>query len=306
MRYGLVLQDGCFGSAVTMVTDILRVAQSISAEEGGSNISFELLGRQQLTTNEGMVITTDARLDAVADYDLVVVPAMAAFTDAEVDERLGAPGGQAAVRALRCLDPERTTVAAACSSVFAVADAGLLSGRQATTSWFLSSAFKRRFPDVRLDLDAMVVTDGPIVSAGAAFAHADLTLGLLRRQSPELAHRVAQTLLLDERRSQAAYISYDLLDHDDDLVRAFERHVREHLDRPLDVSEICAEIGTSRRTLERRMQATLATSPLAMIQRLRVERARHLRRTTNLGFDAIARQVGYANAESLRALLRRR
>jgi transcriptional regulator GlxA family with amidase domain len=144
-----------------------------------------------------------------------------------------------------------------------------------------------------------------IVTAGAAFAHIDLALALVRQISPSLAEHVARLLVIDERPSQSAYLATDHLDHNDRLVLAFEQQARARLGQALDIPQLVTAIGTSRRTLERRTQAALGMSPLALVQRLRAERAVHLLRTTTQSIEQIAPQVGYANAESLRALLRR-
>lgn len=189
--------------------------------------------------------------------------------------------------------------------MFALAETGHLDGRRATTSWFLGPDFRRWYPDVNVDLDEMVVTDGPMITAGAAFAHIDLALGILRSVSSDLARHVAKLLVIDERPSQATFIAYDHIQHDDQVVIEFERHVRGSLDQPFDATLAASSLGTSRRTLERRIRDVLGVTPLGFVQRLRLERARHLQATTNLTTEDIALRVGYANAESLRALIRR-
>ena len=70
-------------------------------------------------------------------------------------------------------------------------------------------------------------------------------------------------------------------------------------------AKLAQSLGTSRRTLERRVRAALNLTPLGFVQRLRIERARHLSATTDLTSAEIALRVGYANAETLRSLLRR-
>ncbi len=237
--------------------------------------------------------------------DIVVVPALGTMTAEDTLSALSARASQAIIRVLGDLDPNVTTVAAACTGVFTLAESGLLDLRRATTSWWLGAAFRSRYPSVHLDLGTMVVADAGIVTAGAAFAHIDLALALVRRVSPCLAEHVARLLVIDERASQSAYLVVDHLSHNDPLVLAFEEQARARLGESLDVWELAAAIGTSRRTLERRTQAALGMSPLALVQRLRAERAAHLLRTTAQSVEQVAPQVGYANASTLRSLLRR-
>jgi transcriptional regulator GlxA family with amidase domain len=308
MRIGLVLQDRFFGSAVSSVMDILATAEAVRPDIDPSIPALEVVvagPRRRVTSTAGMSIEATRSLRELDDLDVVVVPALGTITGPDTEAAVESAGGRAVVRALGGIDPARSRLAAACTGVFPLAETGILDGRRATTTWFLTPTFRVRYPRVAVDLDRMVVADGPVLTAGAAFAHIDLALAILRGVSAELSGHVARLLLIDERPSQAAYVTYDHLQHDDPVVLAFERHVRGQLERPFDASDAASAIGTSRRTLERRTRQTLGMSPLDIVQRLRLERAAHLRRTTNLSTEAIAQRVGYANAETLRALQRR-
>ena len=308
MRVGLLVDDGCFASGVAALVDILGTADSVRAEVDSSIPSIEVVvagPRRRIVTGSGMIVHTQRTLRELHDLDVVVVPAMGTMSGPATESALDTTAGRSLVRAIRSLDATTTRVAAACTGVFPLAEAGLADGRRATTTWFLASTFRRRFPAVDLDLDSMVVTDGHIITAGAAFAHIDLALTLVRGVSADLARRTARLLVIDERPSQAAFIAYDQLARDDPLVLAFERHVRARLGEPFDVGHAAAAIGITRRTLERRTKQALGLSPLGIVQRLRLERAEHLRRTTDLSLEQIAHQIGYANAATLRALRRR-
>jgi transcriptional regulator GlxA family with amidase domain len=308
MRIGLLVQDGFFASAVTSVIDIVKTGELVRPQLDPSLPAIELTiagPRRRVVTGSGMTITTERTLRELDDLDVVVVPALGTITGPDTEIAVAGRDGRAVVRALSTLDPDRSRIAAACTGVFPLAETGLLDGRRVTTTWFLLTTFRARYPAVAVDLDSMVVADGRFLTAGAAFAHIDLALTILRGISSDLAQHVARLLLIDERPSQAAFVVYDHLDHHDPIVLDFERHLRQHLDQPFDAARVARALGTSRRTLERRTRGVLGLSPLDIVQRLRLERADHLRRTTDLSTEEIAHRVGYANAETLRALRRR-
>jgi len=309
MRIGILAQDGCFASTVASMIDILETAEVVRPQIDPSiaPIAVEVAAsRRSVRGTAGMTINAARTLSELADLDVVVVPALGTITGPDTELALASSAGRRVVRALQTVDPDRVRLAAACTGVFTLAETGLLDGRCVTTTWFLAPPFRARFPAVGIDLDNMVVADGPFLTAGAAFAHIDLALSLLRGVSVELADHVARLLLIDERPSQAAFVLYDYLDHNDPVVLAFERYVRRHLHQPMHIARVARAIGASRRSLERRTRQTLGLSPLEIVRRLRLERADHLRRTTTLTTDQIATRVGYANAETLRALKRPR
>lgn len=304
----MAVNDGSFGSGVASIIDILRVADAVRPEvdQAIPPIELHLAGcSRQVALSTEMTLNTTCGLDDLAECDVVIVPALGTLTGEATRECLDSSGARKIRAALHKIDTATTGLAAACTGVFAVAELGHLDGRRATTSWFLGPDFRRWYPEVNVDLDEMVVVDGPMITAGAAFAHVDLALGLLRTISTDLARHVAQLLVIDERPSQAMFMAYDHVQHDDQLIIDFERYVRGSLDQPFEVAIAASAIGSSRRTLERRTREVLGLTPLGFVQRLRVERARHLRATTDLTTDDIALRVGYTNAESLRALLRR-
>jgi transcriptional regulator GlxA family with amidase domain len=111
-------------------------------------------------------------------------------------------------------------------------------------------------------------------------------------------------MLIDERPSSSVDLAQAYLGSVDPLLTEFESWVRAHLSEPIKISDAVADLGTTRKTLERRARDGAATTPHAIIQRIRFEQAVHLRRTTNLNMTQVARAVGYRNASTLRELIR--
>ncbi len=245
-------------------------------------------------------------LRSIGRGDVLVLPGLFATKDSSIDRLLSRPDVQRVVELLPRAAKKGAIIAASCSATFLLAAAGLLDGGSATTTWWLMPFFARRFPKVKLRADRMVVEHGKVLSAGSAFAHADLMLAVVARlTSPSLANLAANYLVLDSRASQSRYMVMDHLRSFDPLLRTLEEFVTANLDRQLSLSELAHAAATSPRTLARRVERGVGMTPLEFVQRVRVTHAVHLLETTKDAVEEVAARVGYADAAAFRRVFRR-
>jgi transcriptional regulator GlxA family with amidase domain len=253
-----------------------------------------------------MAVDAALGLRGLGAGDVLVLPGLGAATEPEVSALLERPDILRGVELVARAAATGARVAASCSATFVLAASRVLDGRQATTTWWLGAAFARRFPRVTLRADRMVVESGGVLTAGSSFAHADLMLAILARtSSPSLAHTVARYLVLDERVSQARYMVLEHLRSSDPVVRVLEAFVSSNIERQLTIDEMARATATSPRTLARRVENALGTTPRQFAQRLRMARAVHLLETTKKSVDEIATRVGYADPAAFRRVFRR-
>lgn len=257
---------------------------------------------------QGRAIAVDGALNlrSIRARDVIVLPGVYATKDASVERLLGRADVQRVVGLLRRAAAKGALIAASCSATFFLGAAGLLDDGSATTTWWLTPSFARRFPRVHLRADRMLVDNGAVLTAGSAFAHADLMLAVVARiASPALANLVARYLVLDARASQSRYMVMDHLRSFDPLLQTLEEFVTANIDRQLSLAELARAAGTSPRTLARRVEAAVAMTPQRFVQRLRATHAAHLLETTRDPVDVVAARVGYADAAAFRRMFRR-
>ena len=308
MRIAVLALDGVFDSGLASVLDIMRCANELWERLPQPPPAWQVTTvgfGDTVRTGAGHTVDT-APVDRVAHCDLLLVPAVAERHPEALVDIVSGPATAAARELLAETRTRGTQVASACAGTFLFAEAGILDGLRATTSWWLSPLFRSRYPQVTLDQSRMVTSCDGVTTAGAAFGHVDLALSIVRRSSPALSDLVGNYLVIDERPSQAAHTMTGTLAASDPTVAAFERWAREHLHEPISVSDAADAVGVSERTLQRATRAVLGTSPVRFVQDLRIEQATHLLRSTDHSIEAIARRVGYENANTLRILLRER
>jgi transcriptional regulator GlxA family with amidase domain len=294
-KVAVVEIEGCMASSAAITYDVMATANRISAAKRVPPF--------KVTTVRCGSRRSDANLRGV---ELVIVPGLGTASADELDKKLKSPACRRAGDMLGRAFGRGAMLAASCASTFLLAEAGLLDGRRATTTWWFAPLFRQRYPQVELLTEQMVVADWPIATGGAAMAQMDLMLAIVGRfAGPSLAKACANYLLLDERRSQAPFMAITYLAGQDPRIAKAEKWVRDNIARDFAIEELADAVALAPRTFARRIAATCGVSPIQFVQRIRLETARFLLETTRLPVDEIARQVGYAEPSTLRRLIRR-
>ncbi|HYD80087.1 MAG TPA: helix-turn-helix domain-containing protein [Paucimonas sp.] len=301
--------DGVMDSSLAITLDTLRAGQAFLRGKGKSSQVRPLVAGHGKTvrTGAGLRLTPDLQFaDAGAVRpDWIVVPGLGLTSDAAIAARFARKDALAAMELLRQA-PGAARIGASCSSVFLLAEAGLLAGREVTMTWWLAHLFRARHPHVRLDETKMLVRDGRYLTAGSAYSQLDLMLAIVAdTMGTSVAHLCSRYLLIDRRPSQARYMIHAHAQHVDPTVVAAERWIDAHLSEPISIADLAAELSVSPKTLARRIAAATGVSPVKFLQRRRLLHASHLIETTSMSIEAVAAEVGYQDGTALRKLIRR-
>ncbi|MFF5504773.1 GlxA family transcriptional regulator [Streptomyces roseolus] len=302
LRVSVLAHPGCFASEVYGVPDLLTMAAHVSAARGRTEPSYET---SVVSPRRRVLAAGGARIDvaAVRPADVLIVPGFDLPPSLDPDAALAGLAPELA--AIREAAASGTALVSICVGAYLLAEAGLLDGREATTSWLHADRFARRYPGVRIRADRLVVTDGGVTTTAAFSAMYDFALRFVRdHDGPGTARATARVALLDDTRStQSPYVDTDLLPT---AGRAFSATVMRHLDQNLaaryDLTGLAREFGVSTRTLLRRFGAETGRTPLAYLHTARVRRACHLLETTDRSVAAIAADVGYRDPGTFSAV----
>lgn len=307
--FTVVVLAGAYPSSVSVTLDMLAAAAALAPRAGVAVPRWRVCSvgggavplRAELSIGTGRL-----PMRARNDRSTWLVPGLGLESPAAIRARLGDADMKQVMAALARHVKAGGAVAASCSAVFLLQGAGLLQGRRATTSWWLAPHLQRMEPGCVVDADRMVCADGAVATAGAAFAQADLMLHLLReRCGSALADAVSRMLLVDARQAQSPFVVPEVLANGNELVARLAVRVESTLPRMPLVSELARELCMSERTLARHIRKVTGKSTGALLQSIRLRRARALLETSRMTVEQVAAAVGYQDATALRRLMKK-
>ncbi len=304
----ILVYPGCMGLTVFGLADLLVIANHLAAGTGLGHLA-PFATRLVAVRRGEVALAGGLRVQAGAlrrRPHLLVVPGI------EV-ERFGqwprkAAGLQAEVALLRRRHAAGVPLASVCMGSFLLAEAGVLDGRRAATSWPFEREFAERFPAVDLQPQALLCEDEGLVTAGAVTSAVDLGLHLVRRHFGERVARAAARMALVEARrgTQKPYVDNALLPAPPaTFATRVNRWLAARLAQPYDLPTLARAFNASTRTLLRRYRADTGSTPLRWLQQARVERARQLLERGGLSLGQVVSAVGYEDVATFSRLFRR-
>jgi transcriptional regulator GlxA family with amidase domain len=274
----------------------------VFGHHGQGRYRFTLAGCRKgpVSTSTGVVLHTEAGLKALTTADTIVVAGYGDESEPPPEPLLGA---------LRAAAARGTRLISICTGAFALAWAGLLDGRPATTHWRSAARLAERFPAVSVDPSVLYIDDGDILTSAGVAAGLDLCLHVVRQDhGAAAAASIARWTVVAPHRDggQAQFIERPIADPGDTASLATTRAwALEHLGERLDLARLAGHACVSPRTFSRRFRAETGTTPLQWLLGQRVSRALQLLEQTDLPVGAVADACGFADAAALRRHLAR-
>ncbi|MEU4158076.1 transcriptional regulator FtrA [Actinoplanes sp. NPDC026670] len=243
----------------------------------------------------GAALHTEHGLDVFASGRTVIVPGV---PDVRADP------SPALAAAIRSAHDRGARVMSICSGAFALAGAGLLDGRRATTHWRYAEALRTRYPAVEVDAEVLYLDDGDVLTSAGSAAGLDLCLHVVRLDhGPAIANAVARRLVVQPHRDggQAQFIEAPMPEDpaDDRLSRSMEWALG-NLSTPISVEALARRAHMSERTYLRHFARATGTTPIRWLIGQRVHASLALLETTGTPIEEVASAVGFESPVTFR------
>ncbi|MDH4237172.1 MAG: GlxA family transcriptional regulator [Nitrospira sp.] len=210
---------------------------------------------------------------------------------------------------LRTMSRRTRRIGSICTGAFALAEAGLLDHRRATTHWMDVERLAKAYPRVKVDPDAIYVRDGKVFTSAGITAGMDLALALVEEDlGRDAALAVARMLVMYLKRpgGQSQFsTSLQAQATEGRRLAPLLSWLAEHYRESITVEAMAERASMSDRTFARVFLAETGDTPAYYLEKLRLEHAVRLLEATGISLDVAARDCGFTGREQLRRAFQR-
>ncbi len=289
---GFMLFPGFPMACLTSAIEPLRAANEIT---GRKEFSWTLIGEDATPVRSSADVRFDPDI-ALADVKtLDYLMLLAAPNSTFVNPRRG-------YAQLRWLERSGVVIGGFSGGIFQLARSGLMEAHRCSVHWCYEAAFKAEFPQIEAS-PSVIIRDRRRYTASGAGAVFDLMLRLIeerlgRDTMTEVACWFQHPFVRDEDASQKVPVSKaggtgDMLPH---AIQAAIRIFADHIEDPVQISDVAEAVAMSERHLERTFKQSTGQSPLKYYRLMRLKTARQRVLYSNDTITEIAQSVGYSSS----------
>lgn len=310
VRVSLVALPDAVVSTLAGLFDVMNGAAMMGVVPPGTPPPFavEVVGEAAgpLLLASGVPFEVGRAIGAIDATDIVIVPSLL----------LPAQGWQQGrypklVAWLRAMHERGALLCSACSGIFLIAETGLFDGRDATVHFGYARSFAAAYPAVPIHPERVLVIAGEreeLISSGASMSWHDLALYLVARYAgATVAQSLARMFALQwHQEGLAPYIVFEgRADHGDGEIEGAQQWLKANFAVANPVEAVIRQSRLAERTFKRRFASATGLTPIAYVQRLRIEDAKRRLERTEASVDEISWRVGYEDPAFFRRLFRR-
>lgn len=205
---------------------------------------------------------------------------------------------------LKGIYPRVNRMASICVGAYALAEAGILNGKKATTHWEYSQQFQQRYPLVQVDTDPFFTRDTNVYTSGGVSSGIDLALALVEEDhGRDVALQVARKLILHLKRpGYQSQFSKILEIHrlENSIGGKLYAWMIRHLSDDLSIESLAEHSNMSVRNFARVFQKETGITPAKFVEKVRVEVARRYLEDSDLSIDQIGAKCGLGGLMTMR------
>ncbi|MGC3939081.1 GlxA family transcriptional regulator [Roseobacter sp. EG26] len=285
--------------AFSAALEPLRVANQVTNKE---------LYRWYLVSEDGQKVQCSNGVEISADLDLENIPRAARLFVCSGIE----PAESTSPKVLAWLNRQRAFgchLGGICTGAFALAKIGALRGRKFTLHWENQPAFSEYFDGLEPSTNLYEI-DKDLMTCGGGNAATDMMLDMIESDfGKDLAIIISDMCIHfrsnNRKALQKSAYSVALGSRNQKLINAMQV-MHDHIEEPLEITEIADLANISRRQLERLFQKYVEISPVQFYIELRVARAHALLNETDMTVAQIAAATGFGSTTQLAVRFKKR
>jgi transcriptional regulator GlxA family with amidase domain len=302
-RIGLIGFDGVVAIDLSGPADAFAVA---SETEGDPKPAYEVVvispSSKPFVSESGLVFKPQRTFKNAPSLDTLIVPGGSGLRKPAINRSVSA--------FVRARAGSTRRIASVCTGVYGLAATGLLAGRNVTTHWNYAHNVARRFPDLKVNDNAIFIKDGQFYTSAGATAGIDLALSLIEEDyGQQVSLTVARQLVVYLKRSGGQEQYSEPLRFQAESVSRFSdltTWIHTHLNNDLSVEALAGRACLCPRHFSRRFRTEVGASPADFVERLRLDEARRRLSNGENSVENVGLSVGFKSADAFRRAFERR